>query len=66
MAGRIFLKAAIAGREGSLKVAVALDAIIFAVDAIRHGVMAHPTAILDARLKEMRRRSMAVRESLSV
>lgn len=61
VAGRIFLRAAIAGREGSLKVAVALDAIIFAVDSIRHGAMTHPTSVLDARLKEMRRRCPAVR-----
>lgn len=58
--GATFLGAAISPKAGAMKIAVALDAIIFAVDAIRHGAMQQPTAVLDARLKQMRRRCGAV------
>lgn len=50
-----------ASGDGAIKVALALCAIIYVVDARRHAATQHSAAILDARLKEMRRRYAAVR-----
>lgn len=43
-------------RPGAIKKAVEMDAIRFAVDVRRHVSTQRPPAILDTRLKEMRRR----------
>lgn len=48
-------------RAGAMKVAVALDAILFAVDAHQHGSEVAPRAPFDSRLKELRRRHAAIR-----
>lgn len=46
---------------GAPKVALALDALIFAVDASRHGATLGPSAIFDAPLKDMRREYESIR-----
>lgn len=54
-ASAFFLRAIGARGDGATNVSLALDAILFAVDANRHGARQQPVAILDAHLKEMRR-----------
>lgn len=60
-ASALFLRAVGGRGDGATKVALALDAILCAVDAKRHGARQQPVAILDTRLKEMWRRYAAIR-----
>lgn len=61
VAHRNFLSASGSSQAGALKVAIAIDAILHAYDARRHGSRLHPVSLFDARLKEARRRHAKIR-----